>query len=262
MDDVNTLVDELRQEKQNTEMASKAKSEFISRLAHELNNPLQAITGYAELIEAKSDNSQLIEYSSNITVAAQHQKELINEVKNLAMIEAGIIDINLSEVSITQVINDSYGMTRHLADVYNVTLLPPCERDTAYAVTADYKRLKQVFINLISNAIKYNKPGGEVTILTRNKSNGCIEIGVSDTGSGILSSDIPSLFEPFNRLGAEKTDIEGSGIGLPITRKIVELMGGHLSVESNVDKGSIFWVSLEKRVGSNSEISSPHHQQP
>ncbi|MDH5357718.1 MAG: hybrid sensor histidine kinase/response regulator [Gammaproteobacteria bacterium] len=235
---------ELRNAKILAERSNHAKSEFVSRLAHELKTPLNAISGFSQLIQLDTDNESILESCGLILEAAKHQEDLINEVTNLAKIEAGIIDIDLSAVELSQLIKESFSLTQPMADKFNVRLNFPRRTDVMYTLTADHKRLKQVFLNLLSNAIKYNKPNGEVNLLVKTTPEGHVKVGISDTGKGIAQEDIPKLFEAFNRLGAEESDIEGTGIGLPITRKIIELMGGELEVESTEGEGSIFWVEL------------------
>jgi len=235
---------ELREAKVIAENSNYAKSEFISRLAHELKTPLNAISGFTQLIELETDNETILESCSFVIAAAKHQEDLINEVTNLAQIEAGIIDINLSEVDLADIIKEAFSLTTPMATKFNVSLNLPRKKDVLYTLIADHKRLKQIFLNLLSNAIKYNRLNGEVNILVKPLSKGRIKVGVSDMGKGISKSDIPKLFEAFNRLGAEKSEIEGTGIGLPITKKIIELMDGILEVESIEGEGSVFWVEL------------------
>ncbi len=238
------LARELREAKIIAENASYAKSEFISRLAHELKTPLNAISGFTQLIALETESESILESCSFVIAAAKHQEDLINEVTNLAQIEAGIIDINLVEVDLADIIKESFSLTTPMAAKFNVRLNLPRKKDVLYTLTADHKRLKQIFLNLLSNAIKYNSFNGEVNILVKPLAEGRIKIGVSDMGEGISKNDIPKLFEAFNRLGAEKSGIEGTGIGLPITKKIIELMGGSLEVESIEGEGSVFWVEL------------------
>lgn len=228
------------------ETANQYKSEFISRLAHELKTPLNAINGFAQLIQSVSKEDDIVSFSNEIINAAKFQQGLIEEVTNLARIEAGIIDINLSDVDLAHIIKEAFGLTMPMAEKFQVQLKMPRRSDVSYTIKADDKRLKQVLLNLISNAIKYNKPNGEVSLLAQSMPGGKLRLGVKDTGDGIPEDKIPQLFEAFNRLGAEHTNIEGSGIGLPIARKMVELMGGHLEVESKPGQGSTFWVELNR----------------
>jgi len=165
-------------------------------------------------------------------------------VNNLVQVEAGQLQMDLSEVELPELLKEAFSLTSPMANKSNIELVLPRRGDVAYKVTADKKRLKQVFLNLISNAIKYNSPNGQVSINVVAISEERIKIGVKDTGKGIAKQDMPKLFEAFNRLGAEKSNIEGTGIGLTITKNIVELMGGSLDVESSLEQGSTFWVNL------------------
>ena len=235
----------LREARIIAENSNKAKSEFISRLAHELKTPLNAIHGFSQLIQSSNDDEDTLENVSYILAASKLQEDLINEVTHLAQIEAGIIDINLSQVELSDIIKTAFSLTTPMAKQFNINLNLPRKSDVMYTLTADSKRLQQVFLNLISNAIKYNKPNGAVSIEAKESENkGHIKIGVKDTGQGISQDNIPKIFEAFNRIGAEDTDIEGTGIGLPITKKIIELMGGKIEIESTEGEGSIFWVDL------------------
>jgi len=236
---------ELITAKEAAEQASQYKSEFVSRMAHELKTPLNAVVGFTELIKMDYLDDEIQEYCRLIIEAADHQVDLINEVTNLARIEAGIIDLDISEVELPSLIKKCFSLIKPIADKYQVTLNLPHLSDVKYVLNVDSKRLKQVFLNLLSNAVKYNKPNGEVNFLVNTHIEGELRIGIADTGNGIAQENISKLFEVFNRLGAENTEIEGSGIGLPISRKILELMGGKLEVESNEGIGSTFWIILK-----------------
>lgn len=225
--------------------ANRAKSEFISRLAHELKTPLNAIAGFAEIIELEPTNTEKVLKSCKIIKdASTHQESLINEVTNLANIEAGIIDIKLADVDFSKIIRDVFNLTEPMANKSNVKLNLPRLNEVKFTLKTDAKRLKQILINLITNAIKYNKPGGKVDFVIDQLKPEYLKVSIKDTGNGIDRKDIEKIFEPFNRLGAEKTKIEGTGIGLPITKKIIEIMGGELKVESKVGEGSIFCFTL------------------
>jgi signal transduction histidine kinase len=153
--------------------------------------------------------------------------------------------MELKQVDLATIIKEAFSLTTPMANKFNINLTRPRKADLSCSVTADDTRLKQVLLNLISNAIKYNKPNGEVTIeIKKSEHSPFVLIGVRDTGIGISSQKMSKLFEPFNRLGAENTNIEGVGIGLSITKKIVELMGGHIDVETEEGKGSVFWVEI------------------
>lgn len=226
------------------EKSNREKSDFITRLAHELKTPLNAIIGYTQLTKIKSDDQEIKTNCYEVLNAAKHQESLIREVTDLTKIEAGIIDICITDIDLFQAIENSIHLVQPMADEFNITLNKPLQTKLGYLVKADYTRLIQVLVNLMSNAIKYNKADGKVNILIKNDSDQRIKIGISDSGIGIAEKDIPLIFEAFNRLGASNTDIEGLGLGLPITKKIVELMGGVLEVESVENEGSIFWLEL------------------
>lgn len=238
---------ELRLTRLAAERANQEKSKLITHLAHELKTPLNAIMGFSELIQMDPYHRDVMDNCRHIYDAAKHQNDLINEVINLAQVEAGIIEMNLSKVDLFSVIKEAFMLNKPMADKFNINLNFPRRSDVSFTITTDNKRLKQVLINLISNAIKYNKPNGDVTVEVKQEFDGYIKIGIADTGSGIAKQDVPKLFEAFNRLGAETTKVEGTGIGLRITKNIVEFMGGQLQVESTVGKGSVFWVSLPSR---------------
>jgi len=234
---------ELVAAKEAAEQANQYKSDFVSRLAHELKTPLNGIMGLTNIIKMEYENNDIQENCRLILEAADHQLELINEVTSLAKIEAGIIDLEITSVELPTIIKKTFSLIKPVADKHRVTINLPHLSDVKYLLLADSMRLKQVFLNLLSNAVKYNRPNGEVNFLVVIENNQ-LKIGVSDTGHGIKAEDIPKLFEVFNRLGAENTDIEGSGIGLAISRKIIEMMDGKLEVESELGKGSTFWIVL------------------
>ena len=185
--------------------------------------------------------------------AGNHLLTLINEVLELAKIESGQVTISVEHVEVADAFRASVQLVKPLAQKRGIEIIYAYRDETMsldqfelyhHHIQADFMRLKQVLINLLSNAIKYNRLNGEVNILVKPLSKGRIKVGVSDMGKGISKSDIPKLFEAFNRLGAEKSEIEGTGIGLPITKKIIELMDGILEVESIEGEGSVFWVEL------------------
>lgn len=245
---------QLMEAKRVAEQASLAKSEFITRLAHELKTPLNAISGFAQLIQASTADKEILESISYVVDAANFQKDLINEASDLAQIEAGIIEIKQGPVELDAIIKDTFNLLRPLASKTGVKLILPRRNLVMYSVNADSKRLKQVFLNIVSNAVKYNRPNGEVSLVIQSSADGWVNVGIKDTGQGIKASDIPKLFEAFNRLEAAASEIEGTGIGLPIAKKLTELMGANLSVESTIGEGSTFWLRLR---GSKSQEAMP-----
>ena len=227
------------------EKANLAKSEFLSSMSHELRTPLNAILGFAQLIESGVTPPTIAQKRNvdQILKAGWYLLELINEILDLAVIDSGKVLLYMETLSLAEVLNDAEAMLEHQAQKRGINMLFP-RSDVPYFVKADRVRAKQVFINLLSNAIKYNKPNGSVTVSYIKKSNQRIRICIEDTGEGLTVENIAQLFQPFNRLGKESSEEEGTGIGLVVCKRIVELMGGSIGVESTVGKGSVFWVEL------------------
>jgi PAS domain S-box-containing protein len=225
------------------ERANAAKSEFLSSMSHELRTPMNAIIGFAQLLEYDPalDSDQL-DNVHEILTAGRHLLELINEVLDLAKIESGRIELALESVDVATVIAESLNLVGALAEGRRIGIKRAVFPDAA--VHADRTRLKQILINLLSNAIKYNRDGGEVRIDAFPVGSERVRICVADTGPGIPAARLAELFQPFNRLGSENSEIEGTGIGLTITRRVVELMGGSVNVASEPGSGSRFWIDL------------------
>ena len=225
--------------------ANLAKSEFLSNMSHELRTPLNAILGFAQLMEVSNPPPTEKQERSidQIIKAGWYLLELINEVLDLATIDAGKILLTMETLSLADVLADSLAMLENQAQKRNISLIfTPC--DASCTIEADRIRLKQVFVNLLSNAIKYNKPYGSVTVNCALKSHQRIRVCIEDTGEGLSAEKIAQLFQPFNRLGKESSQEEGTGIGLVVSKRIVELMDGAIGVESTVGKGCKFWVEL------------------
>lgn len=227
--------------------ANQAISKFLSRMSHELRTPLNAIMGFSQLSEydkTLSDPQRGI--AKKIYSAGQHLLFLINEILDLAKIESGNVSLSMQPVSTTEVINDCLALTKTLASSRRISIKFNPEHANEPIILADYNRFKQVLLNLVSNAIRYNKVGGQVEIYCSERGAGTVRINVSDSGAGIDKKKILHLYEPFNRLGAEAGNTEGTGIGLVITRQLVELMGGELGVESTPGEGAVFWVNMNR----------------
>jgi signal transduction histidine kinase/CheY-like chemotaxis protein len=226
--------------------ANTAKSEFLSSMSHELRTPLHAIIGFSELL-LNSKNTGLSEKHKNqitqINKAGEYLFYLINEILEFTKIEAGVILVNTETVNLRSLLDDCIELSGPVMAKYGVTLTD----ETASAlplVRIDPVRGQQIFLNLLSNAAKYNTMGGNVRVTCSKLNERFVRINVIDTGKGIDESKMSELFVPFNRLGAELTVIEGSGIGLALVRKLVDMMGGGVSCTSSIGKGSTFSVDL------------------
>ena len=227
------------------EKANLAKSGFLSSMSHELRSPLNAILGFAQLMESDELLSAPAQKESiaQILQAGWHLLKLINEILDLAKVESGQVPLSKEPVLLSEVMLECQGMIEPQAQQYGITLSFP-SFDVPHIVLADRVRLKQVLINLLSNAIKYNQPKGSVVIDYRMINTERTRITVTDTGIGLSAEKITQLFQAFNRLGQEASGVEGTGIGLVVAKRLVELMGGVIGVESTVGVGSEFWFEL------------------
>jgi signal transduction histidine kinase len=230
--------------KEEAEKASQAKSRFVSSMSHEMRTPMNAILGFAQLLEVDQLSVGQRESVGEIRRAGHHLLGLINDVLDLARIEAGRVEIRLEPVPVAQVLRECKPLVGTLLATHRLSLDCECERWQGLEVMADGLRLKQVLLNLLTNACKYNRPGGTVSVACGINEHHAAFISVRDNGPGIEPYNLDELFQPFCRLGAENSNIEGSGIGLFITRQLVELMGGCIQVESDPGAGSVFRVEL------------------
>jgi PAS domain S-box-containing protein len=236
--------------------ANRAKSQFLSSMSHELRTPMNAIIGFGQLLKMEKDPALTESQAENVNEiikAGDHLLELINEVLDLARIEAGRIDLYIETVALGGIIAESLQLVMPLAQRRGIKVsLTSNGADIVFeqllqqhnTVRADRTRLRQVFVNLLSNAVKYNSENGKLTIACHHTENNQTRISITDTGEGIAPEQQAQLFKAFNRLGAERSEIEGTGIGLVITKNIVELMGGSIGVESQPGEGSTFWIEL------------------
>ncbi|HUO83887.1 MAG TPA: PAS domain S-box protein, partial [Thermoanaerobaculia bacterium] len=239
------------------EKANLAKSEFLSSMSHELRSPLNAILGFAQLMESDSPPPTPIQSESitQILNAGWYLLELINEILDLATIESGKLSISLEPVSLNELLNECHLMIEPMAQQWGVRMSFP-RADAQYCVNADRTRIKQVLINLLSNAIKYNTDGGSVVVDCSENVSGRVRITVTDTGAGLPPEKVAQLFQPFNRLGQEVNGEEGTGIGLVVSKRLVELMEGVIGVESSIGVGSAFWLELPSAAPSTVTASS------
>ena len=228
------------------EKANLAKSDFLSSMSHELRSPLNAILGFAQLLESGRPAPTPAQRQSidQILQAGWYLLELINEILDLALIESGKLSLSREPVSLSEMLSDCRGMIEPSALKSGIGLTFPSFGDTPF-IKADRTRVKQVLINLLSNAIKYNRDGGTVAVTCTMSATQRTRISVHDTGNGLPLEKLAQLFQPFNRLGQESGSTEGTGIGLVVSKRLVELMGGEIGAESTVGVGSVFWIELQ-----------------
>jgi signal transduction histidine kinase/CheY-like chemotaxis protein len=224
------------------ESASQAKNDFLSRMSHELRTPLNSVLGFGQLLQLdpRLEGSQR-EHVQHIVRGGQHLLELINEVLDISRIEGGTLSLSPESVDVAEAVREALALVRPLAEEREIVLDVRAEH--AGFVLADHQRLKQVLLNLLSNAIKYNRHAG-IVVVTCERFDGRVALEVTDTGPGVPSDRLERLFEPFDRLGAEHRGIEGTGLGLALSRSLIEVMGGTLTAANRPVEGSRFRIEL------------------
>jgi signal transduction histidine kinase/ActR/RegA family two-component response regulator len=247
-------VAERRRAEDEADAASRAKSEFLSRMSHELRTPLNSVIGFGQLLEMDRLTEEQKEAVERILSAGRHLLGLINEVLEISRIEAGVLRMSLEPVPVAETIESAVSLVRPLADKRAIHLqvaLPSLDRH----VVADRQRLQQVLLNLLSNAVKYNREAGRIAVACADGA-GRLTIQVTDTGHGVGPTELQRLFTPFERLGAETSGIEGTGLGLSLSRRLVEAMGGRLTMESQVGVGSTLTVDLAVALAPGAEVAA------
>ena len=237
---------ELVSAKEDAERANHAKSEFLSRMSHELRTPLNAILGFAQLLGLRAADPGESAHVREILNAGRHLLTLIDEVLDLARVESGHLTVSPEPVAVLPLVQDCLALLRPQAEARRIRLLDPSPQ-CAVHVRADRTRLKQVLLNLLSNAVKYNLPAGTISVACVAEPGagpGMLRLRVHDTGAGLTAEQLGRLFVPFERLDAEAKQIQGTGIGLALSKRLVELMGGTIGVESTPGAGSTFWLQL------------------
>jgi PAS domain S-box-containing protein len=241
------------------ERASRAKSEFLSRMSHELRTPLNAILGFAQILRLRGPSltpQERDQQVQQIETAGWHLLELINEVLDLARIESGAMTVSREPVALQSLVAECVTMVQPLARSMAVEIVDRTGETVPLQVTGDRTRLKQVVTNLLSNGVKYNRRGGHVSLEARATAD-WVELAVADTGHGFTEGQLRNLFQPFNRLGADQGPVEGAGIGLVITKRLTELMGGSLDVATDAGRGSVFTLRLPRSAGRERSAEAP-----
>jgi len=232
----------LKEAKEAAERANAAKSEFMSRMSHELRTPLNSVLGFAQILEMELTSPDELEMVGFIHNSGKYLLELINEVLDISRIESGHISVMIEPIVLQDLERECIELVKPQANELGVTIFSQSAYD--FQVLGDQQRLKQVMLNLLSNAIKYNRPNGSVTISCSPKPRSRVRLSVSDTGPGINPDLMERLFTPFDRLDAESSGIEGTGLGLALSKGLMDAIGGTMGVESTVGAGSTFWLEL------------------
>jgi signal transduction histidine kinase len=239
------LFREIEEKSQQIEAANRHKSEFLANMSHELRTPLNAIIGFSEVLQERlfgELNDKQAEYTDDILTSGRHLLSLINEILDLSKVEAGRMELELATFDFPLAIDNARTFVRERATRHGITLDVKVDGKLG-DYNGDERKIKQILLNLLSNAVKFTPEGGRITISAR-QTNGSVEISVSDTGIGIAEEDQPRIFEEFRQVGNESKKVEGTGLGLTLAKKFVELHGGRIWVESEVGKGSKFTFTL------------------
>jgi PAS domain S-box-containing protein len=249
--------EELRTAREVAEAASRAKSEFLSRMSHELRTPLNAILGFGQLMELEASTPQQRENTDQIMKAGRHLLHLINEVLDITGIESGRLDLSLEPVLIGEVAQEVFDLVGPLTTSKDI-MLKLDDSTRSKFVQADRQRLKQVLLNVVANAVKYNRTSGRVTLSCESAEPNRLRVLIDDTGSGIAPEKLTRLFTPFDRLGAEQSGIEGTGLGLALSKRLAEAMDGQIGVRTSSTQGTTFYIDLPRSASPLSLLTPAH----
>ena len=255
-----TRLQEAERAREAAEASNRAKSEFLSRMSHELRTPLNAMLGFAQLLDLDPKNplqSAQKDWVGQIQRAGWHLLDMINDVLDLSRIDAGTFRLDPRPLVVADLVDSACQLVEQQARRRNVRIICPREDLAVPLVLADATRAKQILTNLLSNAVKYNREGGSVTVRAQAASSTELAIEVSDTGLGMTPAQLRELFQPFNRLGRERSATEGTGIGLVISQRLAELMGGSLTVRSEAGQGSTFVLTLPQATNAAPKVAEP-----
>jgi signal transduction histidine kinase len=247
---------ELQRARQDADRANRAKSEFLSRMSHDLRTPLNAIMGFAQLLDLDELGADQAESVEHILRGGEHLLSLINEVLDIARIESGHLTLSSEPVAVGEAVEHALDLIRPMAVKRGIAI--SSRAPAGVYVFADRQRLSQILLNLLSNAVKYNRAAGEASI-SASVDGDMVQIDVADTGAGIPPEKLALMFRPFERLGAEQTGIEGTGLGLALSKRLAAEMKGTLTVESTVDQGTVFHVRLPRIEGPARHDAAPAH---
>jgi signal transduction histidine kinase/ActR/RegA family two-component response regulator len=234
----------LRDAKEEADRANRAKSEFLSRMSHELRTPLNAILGFGQLLERQNPTAQQRSRVEHIMSAGRHLLNLINEVLDISRIEAGHLQLSVEPVAVEDVLEEALDLMRPLAADRGMQVVVDARLSEDLFVLADRQRLKQVLLNLLTNAVKYTPIRGRIAVSVQHSGPTTTRIVVTDTGAGIATDKLARLFTPFDRLDVEPSGVEGTGLGLALCQRLMHAMAGEIGVESAPGKGSAFWIEL------------------